>query len=314
MRVITKLSDIPEVENLVLTIGTFDGVHLGHVTIIERLNQITKSINGKSGLITFDPHPRMILDPKPQKGSKLELLTTIEERAGRLETLGLDYLFIVPFSVDFANQPAEEYISQFLVRNFSPKVIVIGYDHRFGKNRKGDVAMLVNKSVDLGFEVEEISEHAVNNLKLSSTQIRKHLSNGDIQLASGLLGYNYKLSGYVVHGDKRGSEIGFPTANIEVDNVNKLIPAMGVYAAKAEIVGKKYKAMLNIGTRPTFQGKKKTIEIHLLDFDNRIYGERLSITFVRFLRKEKAFGNVGELVKQLKLDKAEVIKTLKLEK
>ena len=304
MKVITRLSDIPKIENLVLTIGTFDGVHQGHVQIINKIIEKARKFNGSSGMITFDPHPRMILDPRPsEQKHKLRLLTTINERGARLESLGLDYLFIVPFSVDFANQPARDYVEQFLVEKFNPNTIVIGYDHRFGRNRKGDVALLKEVGQTHGFQVDQIDEHTISDLKLSSTQIRTFLRAGNIEEANRLLGYNYSVEGYVVHGDKRGTKIGFPTANIEIESDEKLIPCNGVYAVTVKVMNKEHQAMLNIGTRPTFDGKRKTIEAHLLNFDNNIYGERLVITFARFLRKEKMFESVDDLVRQLKRDK-----------
>jgi len=300
MKVFTSLEQLPRIENLVLTIGTFDGVHLGHSHIIKRIVDKAKSINGKSGVMTFHPHPRMVLQPEY---SGLHLLSTIAERASLMANLGLDYLFVIPFSAEFSNMSAEDYVKDVLVASFQPKHIVIGYDHQFGKNRQGSFHTLKALENTYNFEVEQVEKQVVDDLTLSSTLIRDALEQGNIQLANTSLGYDYGLSGYVVHGEKRGRKIGYPTANITADDDMKLIPADGVYGVLVKLQGKVYRGMLNIGSRPTFAGNEKTIEVHIIDFDNDIYGQHIEVVFQFFVRKELKFKSIDQLTAQLNKDK-----------
>ncbi|MBX2846401.1 MAG: bifunctional riboflavin kinase/FAD synthetase [Saprospiraceae bacterium] len=310
MKVIHQLDQLPDIDGLVLTIGTFDGVHRGHQELLQTIISKANSTNGTSGLITFHPHPRMILNP----GNKsLKLLTSIEERAHLLEQLGLDYLFIVPFSADFSSMSAEAYVKDFLVGKFHPKHIVIGYDHRFGKGRSGGVELLNELAESMNYELTQINEQTINDITLSSTKIRELLGEGSIEAANELLGYRYTFEGYVVHGEKRGRTIGFPTANLVPTEELKLIPGNGVYAVLAEIDGQQHPAMLNIGTRPTFDGKSKTIEAHILDYEGNLYGKKLVITFACFVRSERQFSNSEELINQLNTDEKNVRKTFSVE-
>lgn len=309
MKIYTDFSSIPNIENLVLTIGSFDGVHLGHQALIRAINEKAKSFGGESGLLTFHPHPRLIL--QPAKKDSIRLLTTIEERIDLLKQTGLDHLFIVPFSVDFANMPAENYIEDILVNKFSPKHLVVGYDHKFGKNRTGTIDLLKRYEQKFGYSVEQINRQQIEDITYSSTNIRNLLLQGNIKEANDLLGYPYETTGYVVHGEKRGEQLGFPTANIEVKNVNKLIPGKGVYAVRTIIDNTTYNGMLNIGTRPTFDGVNKTIENHIFAFRKNIYGWKVKIRFYNKIREEKKFNSSQELKEQLKTDKLEAQEILK---
>jgi len=303
MQVINSLDQIPTIKNLVLTIGTFDGVHLGHQQLINRIKAKAKHIDGSTGLMTFHPHPRMILNPGDKS---LKLLTSIEERAKLLESKGLDYLFIVPFSAEFSAMSAEAYVREFLIGKFRPRCLVIGYDHQFGKGRAGNVSLLNEMSTTLEYEVDQVGEQMVNDITLSSTKIRNLLDNGEVEKANKLLGYKYSFESYVVHGDKRGREIGFPTANLQPLDDLKLIPCNGVYAVNVLVDNKTYLGMMNIGTRPTFDGKTKSIEVHILDFADDIYGKKIVSTFVRFVRKERQFRNSEELITQLENDRTTI--------
>lgn len=304
MNIYTELEKIPPIEQLVLTIGTFDGVHLGHQTLIRQINQKAKEKNGQSGLLTFHPHPRMILNS--DKKNKIQLLSTIEERLSLLEKTGIDNVFVIPFSVDFANMDAEDYLNDILIHYFHPKHLVIGYDHRFGKNRAGDIHLLNQLNKKYNYTVEEVSRQKMNDITYSSTNIRNSLLKGQIQEAKHLLGYDYKLNGVVVHGEQIGRTMNFPTANIQVLNESKLIPATGVYAVKTTINEKKYCGMLNIGTRPTFNGLNKTIENHIFKFCEEIYGYSIQIEFIKRIRDEIKFNSLEDLKTQLHKDKKQI--------
>lgn len=300
MKIFNDIQNLPEINKLVLTIGTFDGVHLGHQELLTSIIRKAKEINGSSGLMTFHPHPRMIL--QPAKRHSIKLLTTIEERIDKLNKIGLDYLFIVPFSVDFANMAAEQYIREILVETLHPHHLVIGYDHQFGKGREGNYDLLEELSPKYDYSIEQITQKKIDNLTFSSTNIRNFLLDGEIERANKLLGYLYEITGIVAHGDKRGRSIGFPTANIKLLDENKLIPGKGVYAVQTEIDGEIFDGMLNIGNRPTFDGTTKTIENHLFDFDENIYGRKVCVRFIKKIREEKKFGSSEELTSQLNSD------------
>lgn len=304
MNIYTELEQIPQISQLVLTIGTFDGVHLGHQTLIRQINQKAKSLGGQSGLLTFHPHPRMILNSN--KANKIQLLSTIEERLELLKKTGIDNVFVIPFSVDFANMEAEDYLKDILIQHFKPKHLVIGYDHRFGKNRTGDIHLLNQLKEKYNYTVEEVSQQKVNDITYSSTNIRNSLLKGQVQNARHLLGYGYKLTGVVVHGEQLGRKMNFPTANIQVLNETKLIPATGVYAVKTKVNDTVYNGMLNIGTRPTFNGLNKTIENHIFTLCDDIYGHTIEVEFVKRIRNEMKFNSLEELKTQLHQDKEQI--------
>ena len=299
MRVFKDLDQLPAFINSVITIGTFDGVHLGHQKLIERIKLLSEQIEGESILITFHPHPRIVINPEDKS---LRLLNTIDEKIALLEKYGVDNLVIVPFSRAFSEQSPEDYINKFLVRNFHPKYIVIGYDHKFGKNRAGDFKLLEKMKVEYGYEMEEITKETLDDIGISSTKIRTALSEGDIKLANELSGHNYTLSGTVVRGLQNGRKLGFPTANIQVNDEYKLVPKTGIYAVYVYCEGKKYTGMLSIGFNPTFEGKEQTIEVNILDFNKDIYGENLTIEFVDFIRNEKKFESIDALIEEIKND------------
>ena len=259
MQIHKGLQHLPNFKNAVLTIGTYDGVHFGHQQIIKRLNDIAAEINGESILLTFDPHPRLILNPND---NKLKLISTIDEKEELLEKYGLNHLVIVEFSKEFASMEADEYVEKILINNFHPKKIIIGYDHRFGKNRKGNIDLLRQLSTKYNYEVEEIPAQTLDEISVSSTKVRTALLEGDIIQANEFLAHPFTIKGNVIHGDKIGRILGFPTANIEVSNPHKLIPASGVYAVKIKIKDTYYKGALSIGYRETvFDNSKLTIEV-----------------------------------------------------
>ena len=299
MRVFRDLNELPVFKNSVVTIGTFDGVHLGHQKLIERIKLLSEKISGESILVTFHPHPRIVINPEEKS---LRLLNTTDEKVALLERFGVDNVVIVPFSRAFSEQSAEEYISSFLVKDFNPKYIVIGYDHKFGKNRSGDFKLLEKMKEQFGYEMLEISKETLDDIEISSTKIRAALSQGDIRLANELLGHHYSLSGTVVRGFQNGRKLGFPTANIQVSDEYKLIPKTGIYAVYVLYGGKRYNGMLSIGFNPTFEGKEQTIEVNILDFDKDIYGESLTLEFVDFIRSEKKFDSLKALVDEIKND------------
>ncbi len=308
MRVFKNFKQLPQFKNAIITIGTFDGVHLGHQKILKHIHNVALKTNGESILITFHPHPRFILEPE---NKSLKLLNTLHEKIKLLETYELDNLIVVPFSKTFSNLPPLAYIEQFLVQKFNPHTIVIGYDHHFGINRSGNFKLLEEYKSTYKYNLVEISEKTIKDNKISSTKIRAALSNGNIEIATKLLGHSYSIRGFVVKGDQIGRKIGFPTANIKNPIAYKLIPKTGVYAVFCYINNIAYKGMLNIGYRPTVEGTNKKIEVHIFNFETEIYGEELEIVFKKFLRKEKKFDSLDELKIQLNEDKNLALKHLK---
>lgn len=296
MRVFRSVEGLPEFKKGVLTIGTFDGVHLGHQEIIKRINQEAAAIGGESIIVTFHPHPRLVVNPND---TSLKLLNTLEEKIALLERFGVDNLIVAPFSIEFSKLTAREYVEDFLWKNVRPKKVVIGYDHRFGNNREGGLELFLEMGKELGFEVEEIAKQMVDDLAVSSTKVRNALQAGDVVQANHLLGYEYSLHGTVVEGHQMGRKLGYPTANIHPNNPNKLIPAKGVYAVRVKLEGQLYPAMMNIGDNPTFEGRKASIEANLFDFDRDIYGMELDVIFVQRLRSELKFDNIDALIKQM---------------
>jgi len=305
MRVFKGLDNLPPFKNPVLTIGTFDGVHLGHAKIIERLRKKATEVDGESIIITFDPHPRFVVAPN---STPIELLSTSQEKIKALQALRVDNVVIVPFTKAFSDISAEAYIRDFIVSNFHPHTIIIGYDHHFGKNRQGNYQLLESVKATYGFQLEEIPVQEIEHIAISSTKIRAALHIGDIKKANELAGKYYTLEGVVIHGEKRGRLIGFPTANVHVGDAHKLIPANGVYAVKAYLKETVYKAMLNIGVRPTVSSSNhRSIEVNIIDFDQDIYDETLRIEFVDKLRDETKFNGIDELIAQLTIDKQDAL-------
>lgn len=296
MKIYEGLEGFEPVSNAVVTSGTFDGVHLGHQKILRRIREIARSIQGETVLITFWPHPRLVLHPH---NHQLRLLSTFEEKANLLRQFGIDHLVTIPFTQEFSQMSSKEFIQQILIDRIHTRKLVIGYDHRFGKNREGSFEYLQQHSQEFGFELEEISREDVEEIGVSSTKIRKALESGDIRTANLYLGRPYELNGLVVKGQQIGRSIGFPTANIHVPNDYKLIPKDGVYAVEAKVEDQLYKAMLNIGNRPTVDGTKKTVETHLFDFQGDLYNKLITVYFRDFIREEQKFDGLEALKKQL---------------
>ncbi|MBL7744302.1 MAG: bifunctional riboflavin kinase/FAD synthetase [Chitinophagaceae bacterium] len=311
MKVHHGIESLPAFRNAVVTIGTFDGVHLGHRQIIEKLKEEAQAIGGETVIITFHPHPRKVVS-SPILG--IRLINTLEERTELLGQLGIDHLVIVPFTEVFANQPAEEYVRDFLVAKFKPHTIIIGYDHRFGRDRLGDYRMLEKHAAEYRYHLKEIPKHILDNIAISSTNIRQALLHNDIKTAGKLLGYEFFFEGEVVHGDKLGRKLGYPTANLKIHNDEKIIPSNGIYAVYTMIRGlahdSRLKGMMSIGFRPTVDGKKRVIEVNIFDFDEEIYGKTLRVYVKKYLREEVKFNSLEELIKQIDQDKIESLKVL----
>lgn len=289
----------------ILTTGTFDGVHIGHRHIINRIKQLTEEVGGETVMLTFEPHPRMVLFPEDHG---LKLLNTAQEKSEQLAKSGIEHLVIQPFTRDFSRKSAMEYVRELLVDGITPFKIVVGYDHHFGKNREGNFALLQEYGEMLGFGLEEIPAQMIDEVNVSSTKIRNALAAGDLETANSYLGYNYPLTGIVIEGDRLGRTIGFPTANLHIPDPNKLIPAEGVYAVKVKVDDHWYRAMLNIGRRPTVADKGELrIEVHLLNVEINLYGKEIKIEMLDWVRGEKKFNGLEELTKQLELDRKEVI-------
>jgi len=293
-------------QNPVLTVGTFDGVHLGHRKIIARLHDLAAAIIGESVIFTFDPHPRKIVAPAE---TNLRLLTTLDEKIELFEQSGIDHLIIYPFTPEFAQLTYEEFVEQILVGQIHTQSLVVGYDHKFGKGRKGDFEFLKNCAGRLGFQIEKLDVLLMNESSISSTKIREAIQIGDFDTANAYLGYSFALHGTVVEGQKLGRLIQFPTANIEASDPDKIIPGYGVYAVQAKVQNKTYQGMLNIGSRPTVNNNAdhRSIEVHLLDFDSDIYGEHLELIFFRKLREEKKFDSLDALKEQLAKDRVDTM-------
>jgi riboflavin kinase/FMN adenylyltransferase len=299
LKIFHSINEFHSDKKTIVTIGTFDGVHLGHAAILKKLTQNTQNETFESTVLTFFPHPRMVLQGK----SDLKLLNTINEKIELLEKIGIDNLIIHPFDEKFAELNAEAFVSTILVDHLRVQKIIIGYDHRFGKNRTANIDDLISFGAQYGFEVEQISAQEIDEISISSTKIRTALEEGDIQLANEYLGYSYFLSGTVVKGKQLGRTIGFPTANISLEEDYKLVPQNGVYIVQAEIDGKTIYGMMNIGFNPTVQGKQKTIEVHLFDFDTDIYNRKIQVAILQRIRSEKKFESIELLTKQLEEDR-----------
>jgi riboflavin kinase / FMN adenylyltransferase len=308
MIVIRDLQDFPVLERAVVTSGTFDGVHVGHQKILSRLLESASVSGGQSVVVTYWPHPRLIL--APQHPHELRLLSTIEERITELSKFKIDYLLIIPFTKEFSCLSPEAYVQQILLDTLHTKKLVIGYDHHFGRNRQGNFDFLHANASRFGFTIEEIPRQDIDEVGVSSTKIRQALESGDVEQAARFLGRPYSLTGTVVEGKKLGRTIGFPTANLQVAEPFKLIPASGVYAVRVRVKGHPFGAMLNIGYRPTVGGTSLSIEAHLFQFSGDLYGQEVEVTFLKRLRDEHKFAGLEELKAQLAQDKKAALSIL----
>ncbi|MGV3538977.1 MAG: bifunctional riboflavin kinase/FAD synthetase [Rufibacter sp.] len=307
MNVIRELSQFPALPHAVVTSGTFDGVHVGHQKILARLTEMARQCNGQSVVITYWPHPRTVLNPNDDS---LRLLSTIEERIEALENFGVDYLLILPFTKEFAQLTSEEYIQQILLTTLQTKKLVIGYDHRFGKNREGGFEYLQQNASRYGFEVEEIPRQDIDEVGVSSSKIRTALEKGDVETAARYLGRPYTLTGKVVEGKKLGRTLGYPTANLQPYDRLKLVPAIGIYAVLVKTGLGEFKGMLSIGTNPTVNGTSQTIEVNLFDFDADLYGQDITLSFMAYMRAEEKYDSLEELIQQLHRDKEHALQLL----
>jgi len=307
MKIYHHIDEFKPVKNAVVTIGTFDGVHLGHRKIISRIKELAHESGGETVILTFFPHPRMILNPGDES---MKLLNTMNEKAALLEELGVDHLIITPFSRDFSNQSAEDYIRDILVNKIGTKKIVIGYDHRFGKDRQGGLNDLLQFAPVYNFEVIEIPEQDINDVAISSTRIREALLNAKIEVANTFLGYPFFITGKVIRGDQIGRQIGYPTANIIIEEQYKLIPHDGIFAVKVQLAEGEYNGMAYIGNRPTVNGMIHSIEVNLFDFDQDVYKKPIRMEFIHFVRHDIRFPNIDELKAQIAKDKEDVMRLL----
>ena len=298
MKVFNSIKSFKCDKKTIATIGTFDGVHLGHRKILDKLTKAAQGTNYESLLLTFFPHPRMVVQPE----EKISLLNTIDEKKQLLEETGLDNLIIHPFDKEFSTLSAEEFVKNVLVDSFNIQKIIIGYDHRFGRNRSADINDLINFGEKYNFEVEQIQAEEIDDVSISSTKIRAALEDGNIELANNYLGYNYLLTGKVIEGKKLGRTIGYPTANIEIPESYKLIPKIGVYAVTTIIGEKRYSGMMNIGFNPTVEGTKLSVEVNIFDFVKDIYGDILQVEILHRIRDEKKFNSLQDLKNQLAQD------------
>lgn len=297
----------PQPHRPVVTSGTFDGVHVGHQKILNRLKEVAQEVGGETVVLTFWPHPRMVLRANE---NSLKLLNTFEEKAQLLRQVGIDHLVQIPFTGEFANLSSQEYVQRILVEKLNTKFLIIGYDHRFGHNREGGIEYLQANAANFGFRVEEIPRQDIDDIGVSSTKIRQALETGDVTTANTYLGRTYEISGTVVDGDKIGRGLGFPTANIDVTEKYKLIPADGIYAVYVFLQNKRYGGMLYIGNRPTLAGRNKTIEVNIFDFDRNIYGEKLTISFLERIRGDMTLNSLDELTSQLEKDRTSALTVL----
>lgn len=335
MQVHHDIDKLPSFTNAVVTIGTFDGVHMGHRQVINRLKEEAAAVGGETVIITFHPHPRKIVSSAILG---IRLINTLEEKTELLRQLGIDHLVVVPFTDAFANQPAEDYLADFLIGRFHPHTIIIGYDHRFGRDRLGDYRLLERKAEQYNYHLKEIPKHVLENISISSTNIRESILHSDTGTAAKLLGYDFFFSGEVVHGNKLGRQLGYPTANLRITNDEKLVPGNGIYAVYVEVGDgegqaeatkkdtvssdkstphsqpasshSRYKGMMSIGFRPTVDGKTRVIEVNIFNFNQDIYGQTLTVTIKKYLREEIKFDGLEALVKQIDQDKIESLKVL----
>lgn len=308
MEVYQDIKNVVRQPEAVLTVGSFDGLHLGHQFVLEELKARSRAVGAMSTLVTFKPHPKFVIgggeDPD------FRVLTTIAEKINILESLGLERLVVVPFTEEFAKTSAEEFIESILFERIGFKEIIVGYDHAFGRNREGNSDTFRRLGTKLNFAVTELEAVRGDDTEISSTEIRRLLHEGRVENVMSKLGRYYFMIGSVVKGEGRGAEFGFPTANLELGDEKKLVPANGVYAVLVSLEGKKYKGMMNIGVRPTFDETQKISEVHIFDFDRRIYTRKLKVEFVQKIRNEQRFDGASKLVGQLKLDKIKSVQIL----
>lgn len=308
MAIYYSIKDIPAFTSVVLTIGTFDGVHSGHAVILEKVREQARRVGGESVLITFEPHPRKLIFPD----QPIPILTPLDKKLELITRAGIDHVVVVPFTKEFASMSAEEYVSDFLITLFHPAAIVIGYDHHFGHDRKGNIDLLRSVQDKYGFEVVEIPAQLIDDAAISSTKIRTSIAAGDIRDAAEMLGRNYTLSGKVVKGAQLGRTIGYPTANIVPNHTEQIIPANGVYAVRVRHHSTEYSGMLNIGYRPTVSDEHVLhVEAHIFDFSGDIYNDQVELEFVERLRDEQKFSSLDELKAQLKIDEMDTRSVLK---
>jgi len=307
MKIYHGIDDFTHLQYAVVTSGTFDGVHVGHQKIFSRLREVAARNSGETVVLTFWPHPRLVLHPEDEH---LKLLNTFEEKAELLKDQGIEHLIRIPFTKEFSQLTSAQFIQEILVKTIGTRKLVIGYNHHFGKNREGSFEQLILNAPRYGFEVEEIPRQEVDHVAVSSTKIRQALEEGDIETATHFLGQPYRITGRVVTGDKIGHTIGFPTANLEIDTKYKLIPADGIYAVTVWHEHRLYGGMLYIGYRPTIQGTRRNIEVNIFDFNGDIYGESLTLYFHKFLRGDQTFDGLEAMKAQLKKDKETALEVL----
>lgn len=308
MKVYRSLDEFNQVNNAVVTTGTFDGVHYGHQKIIRRLNEVARTIGGESVILTFFPHPRLVLYPED---NNLKLLNTLDEKIFLLEKFDVGHLIIIPFTREFSRLSSLQFIRDIVIEQIGAKKLVIGYDHHFGRNREGSFEQLRQYARQYGFHAEEIPEQDINDVAVSSTKIRKALTEGDVATANTYLGYRYGIEGTVIHGEGFGHKLGYPTANLRVAESHKLIPHEGIYAVKVFLGDREEKGMLYIGKKPTLNGVTEHIEVHIFDFDENLYGQSLRAELVQFIRKDKKLDSIEELREIIKKDEAIIREQLK---
>lgn len=303
-----ELKNIDRVPNTVLTVGTFDGVHRGHRALIETVVNKAKKRNARSVVVTFDPHPREIINPGK---SGIQMLTTLKERGELLEDIGVDVLLVIPFDRDFSLLTSEEFVRDIIFEKVGVSEFVIGYDHQFGRDREGTIETIEKLGKELGFDSHVVTKQEMGDVTISSTLIRKTLfEDGNVKQAAEYLNRRYLLNGIVTHGDQRGKPIGFPTANLKPEHENKVIPKNGVYAVKVRVEGDWHGGMMNIGVRPTFEGQERTLEVNIFDFDKDIYGQTIQVRFIDRIRDEMKFEGIEDLKSQLNKDKKETLKLI----
>ena len=310
MKVYRNIIEARNIPHAVVTIGTFDGVHLGHQAIFNKMKALAQNVGGQTVVVTFEPHPRWVLNID---SSNLRFLTTPEEKLKKFEEFGIDNVVIINFTKEFSRTPSEVFIKDYIIDNIKPAYIVVGYDHHFGKNRMGDFGLLNDMKLKYGFKVERVAAQDVENIAISSTKIRNALAVGNIKSANRLLGYTYSITAEVVVGNKIGRTMGFPTANLELPREYMLINCGGVFACLVDYNGQRYKAMANIGHRPTIGDRTKDqpiIEVNLFDFDGDLYGKQIRVSFIDRIRDEEKFDSLDELKAQLEQDRDNVYKLL----
>ena len=298
MKTIHGIENFPADEASIVTIGTFDGVHLGHQQILKQLIDTSRKSKLKSVLLTFFPHPRMVLQPD----ISMRLIQTIQEREKALQKTGLDYLVIHPFSTEFSRLSADDYVKQILVEQLNVRKVVVGYDHRFGRNRTASLEDMYHYADIHEFEVIEINAEKIESTAVSSTKIRKAIDEGNIELANTYLGHSFTIEGMVIDGDKRGRELSYPTANIDLQNPHKIVPKQGVYLVKSNLEDRIIYGMMNIGTKPTFNAAMPSIEVHFFDWNGNLYGQVVQVELLKWVREERKFNTVQELQTQIQAD------------